>query len=170
MLKQPIHVHTQPQYQNQNKNYCKSSDQLNLSPGRVVHISPKILTAKSTNLINKLSPRVKRFHTTNFNDHTEKIPVTSKIKRKIFETITNRVSQTNLHKSSVSCIFCRYCVYSLNLPLFFEISVSFCLLGLHFQTSVSSLVQSTEKQKNNELKKTQSVPRQLENTLLFQIK
>ncbi len=122
MHQQPINVHTQ-QHQ-QKKNYCKSSDQLNLSPGRVVQISPRIFTAKSTNSINKLSPRVKRFHTTNFNDHKEKIPVTSKIKRKIFETITNRVSQTNLHKS-VSCIVLFFCV-CLKVSLFFEISASCC--------------------------------------------
>ncbi len=109
MLQQPIHVNTQLKDKHSKKNYFKSSDQLNLSPVKSVQISPKIIMAKSTNSINNLSPRVKRFHTTNFNGHVEKVPVTSKIKRKIFETITNRVSQTNLHKSSVSIVFLLLC-------------------------------------------------------------
>lgn len=107
-LKQQEH-HQQQQQLNVNTNlpskkYCKSSDQLH-SPPKNVQISPNNPQYKSTNFLNDQtltigSPnRIRRLQTTHY--YEEKIPVTSKIKRKLIETISNKVSNANLHKSSV---------------------------------------------------------------------
>lgn len=86
------------------KKYCKSSDQLH-SPPKNVQISPNNPQYKSTNFLSDQtqtigSPnRIRRLQTTHY--YEEKIPVTSKIKRKLIETISNKVSNANLHKSSV---------------------------------------------------------------------
>lgn len=86
------------------KKFCKSSDQLHSPTNKNVQISPNNPQYKSTNHLNDQtigSPnRIRRLQTTHY--YEEKIPVTSKIKRKLIETISNKVSNANLHKSSVS--------------------------------------------------------------------
>ena len=87
------------------KNYCKSSDQLQLASPKNVQITTKstnFLNEKSNNNNNIRSPnQIRRVHQPN-HYYEEKIPVTSKLKRKLIETISNKVSTANLHKSSVS--------------------------------------------------------------------
>lgn len=77
------------------KKFCKSSDNLNH------YNNYNKNSSKSNESLNKI-PR--RLHTTHY-ANMEKIPVTSKIKRKIFETISNKVSSTNLNKATSNSIF-----------------------------------------------------------------